>query len=224
MVRRDNHPRDVRDQHRSNRVNLDRKVSTGEREELISTKNLQKEANNLLERKIFRMMRKYYKSTFEGFAEPFNFKKLIRNDLTPDDLDSLIINFLKQELGVLIGCLDDNLLTLMMLCVKRIILADRSNKFYPATIGIDFSTTKNLFHKYSSKALYNFISIPTNSILLVHFYLKQGKDLIFAQNDVDQHKLFEKMVGLLSVAFTYLPPQFHSIYSEKNIQIIQLIT
>ena len=204
-------------------------VKDTEEEEVIDTCTVQQqtrkkstEFNHLLERKTFRMMRKYYKNTFEQFAIPFNYKNNVKT-MDPHEMDNLVGNYMREEFDFLLGMLAANEMHLMLTCLKRIILSDRFNKWERVTYGVDFTTSRNLFNKYSTKALNEFISIPPNSILLVHFYLKQGKKLSFCQNDVDKHKLERQMQWLVKEAFGFLPPQFVEVYSHQMWQIINFL-
>lgn len=200
-----------------------------ENEELInttSTKNQIKkkltEFNHLLERKTFRMMRKYYKNTFHDSVDAKIFKKKVKT-MTPEEMDNLVLNYMKTEFGFLVGLLAGNELIQMITWLKRIILSDRFNKCERVTYGMDFASTRSLFNKYSTRALNEFICIPCNSILLVHFYLKHGKNESYVQRDVDKQKLERQMQCLVKVAFNYLPPTFCEIYSHANWQIINFL-
>lgn len=180
------------------------------------------EFNHLLERKTFRMLRKYYKWTFEKFATPFQYKKKVKT-MSPEEMDQLVLSYMKVEFDFLIGLLAANELIQMITCLKRIILSDRFNKGERVTTRIDFTTTRNLFNKYSTRALNEFINIPANSILFIHFYLKEGRTLSHTQRDVDQQKLEKQMRCLIKVAFNYLPPNFREIYSHANWQLINFL-
>lgn len=131
-------------------------------------------------------------------------------------MDQLVLSYMKVEFDFLIGLLAANELIQMITCLKRIILSDRFNKGERVTTRIDFTTTRNLFNKYSTRALNEFINIPANSILFIHFYLKEGRTLSHTQRDVDQQKLEKQMRCLIKVAFNYLPPNFREIYSHAN--------
>jgi hypothetical protein len=189
---------------------------------IVRTRKKTTEFNHLLERKTFRMMRKYYKKSFERFASPYNYKTNVKI-MNPEEMDQLVIGYMKSEFDFLLGLLAGNELMQMAVCLKRIILSDRYNKGDRVTYGIDFTTVRNLFNRYSTKALNEFISIPVNSILIVHFYLKQGKILSFTQNDVDRQKLNHQMQWLIRVAFGYLPPNFVEVYSHQTCQLINFL-
>ena len=51
----------------------------------------------LLERKAFRMMRKYYKEQFEFYVEDPEYKKNLPN-MTAEELNALVYNFMEKEL------------------------------------------------------------------------------------------------------------------------------
>ena len=193
-----------------------------ENEELVNTSSTMRptrkkltEFNHLLERKTFRMLRKYYKNTFHSFVDPKIFKKKVKT-MTPQEMDQLVLSYMKTEFDFLVGLLHGNELIQMTECLKRIILSDRFNKCERVTYGMDFANTRSLFNKYSTRALNEFICIPCNSILLVHFFLKHGKNESYVQNDVDKQKLQRQMQCLVRVAFNYLPPSFVEIYSHAN--------
>ena len=200
-----------------------------EDEEMIDTKSSTKrvkkkstEERHLLERKTFRMLRKYYKSSFETFAEVYQYKSRVRI-MSSEEMDQLIIEYMKNEFDFLVGMLEGNELAHMIICLKRIILSDRSQKFERVSLGLDFSTTRTLFNKYSYKAFDEWIAIPTNSIILVHFYLKQGKKLCSLQKDVNEQMLETQMQSLIKHAFYYLPPVFVEIYSQPSCKIINFL-
>ena len=59
-------------------------------EEIDTTRQDKKkstEYNNILTRKLFRMLRKYFKSTFENFAAPFQYKTKIKI-MNPEEMDT----------------------------------------------------------------------------------------------------------------------------------------
>mmetsp|Transcript_7481 Transcript_7481/g.8499 ORF Transcript_7481/g.8499 Transcript_7481/m.8499 type:complete len:212 (+) Transcript_7481:602-1237(+) len=180
------------------------------------------EFNHLLERKTFRMLRKYFKTSFEKFAEIYQYKKRIRV-MPVAELDILIVEYIRKEFDFLAGLFAGNELSQIVMCLKRVILSDRYNKCEMATFNIDFTSTRKLFNKYSHKAFNEWIGIPTNSILLVHFYLKHGKDQSFLQKDVNKEKLLAQMQVLVRNAFSYLPPYFVEVYSHENCKIINFL-
>lgn len=206
-----------------------REENFGEVEEVIDTtsnatrsRKKTTEFNNILERKVFRALRKYYKNAFETFGAPQRYKKRVKT-MSPEEMDQMVLQYMKVEFDFLVGYLAGNELIQMITCLKRIILSDRYNKCERVTYGIDFTTTRNVFNKYSTKALNDFISIPTNSILLVHFFLKQGRQWIQRQNDVDMQKLERQFQCLVKIGFNHLPPSFVEIYSHANCQIINFL-
>jgi len=192
-------------------------------EEIITTnaqsKKKSTEFNNMLERKAFRMMRKYYKSTFESFAAPFQYKKNVRI-MNPEEMDSLVAKYMKIELNFLADLLAANEMFQMVTCLKRIILSDRYNKCERVTKDLDFTTTRNLFNKYCTRSLNEFISISSNSILFIHFYLKQGRLLVQTQQDVDKQRLEKQIQCVVKLAYHNLPPAFRELYNQAFPQML----
>jgi hypothetical protein len=99
-------------------------------EEIDTTRQDRKkstEYNNMLERKAFRMMRKYFKSTFETFAAPFQYKTRVKT-MNPEEMDTLVFQYIKREFEVLSDFMTANDLPHIILGIKQIILSDRFNK------------------------------------------------------------------------------------------------
>ena len=103
--------------------------------QLDVTKNKSTEYNNILHRKIFRMMRKYFKSTFENFAAPFQYKTKIKT-MNPEEMDSLVFQYIKREFDILSEFITASEIPMIILGLKQIILSDRYNKWDRATSGI----------------------------------------------------------------------------------------
>lgn len=128
----------------------------------------------LLQRKGFRLLRKYYKDKFEDFAALFDYKKRAKS-ITPNEISHIILKFIEHEFAAIIPMLTRNELTELQDCLKKIVLSDRSNKKEPMIAGIDFTVVRNLFGKYTGKNMKIFMKNPANSFLYTHFYLINGR-------------------------------------------------
>mmetsp|Transcript_13037 Transcript_13037/g.13026 ORF Transcript_13037/g.13026 Transcript_13037/m.13026 type:complete len:93 (-) Transcript_13037:1-279(-) len=82
------------------------------------------------------------------------------------------------------------------------------------TQGIDFNPVKNLLAKYTKSKMKAFLKDPINSFLYTHFYLINGKNSCYEQDDVDQDNFNTQMKKLLEESSNNLSPQIKSIYSE----------
>ena len=127
-----------------------------EDEEEINTSRQDKkkstEYNNMLDRKAFRMMRKYFKSTFENFAAPFQYKTKVRI-FSPEEMDNLVFQYIKREFDCLSEFMTANDLPQIIYGLKQIILSDRYNKGERVILGINFDLIRSLFNKYSKRNL-----------------------------------------------------------------------
>jgi len=176
------------------------------------------EFNHLLERKTFRMLRKYYKNSFEKFAAPINYKKKVKT-MTTNQMDQLVNDYIQHEFDFLTRFFTGNDLAQLIICLKRIILSDRYKKAEKVVLELDFANTRDLFNKYSRKARNEWLKLPTNSLLLVHFYLKQGKNQCYSQKDVNAEKLHHQMRFLVSLSFEHLHSCFVEIFSDESCKI-----
>lgn len=98
----------------------------------------------LLQRKGFRLLRKYYKEKFEDFASKFGYKKKVKK-ITPTEISEMIMKFIELEFSAVLSALTLSELAELQDCLKKVILSDRSNKNEPMIAGTDFTIVKNLF-------------------------------------------------------------------------------
>ena len=91
-------------------------------EEIDTTRQDKKkstEYNNILTRKLFRMLRKYFKSTFENFAAPFQYKTKIKI-MNPEEMDTLVFQYIKREFDILSEYFTASDLPMLILGLKQI--------------------------------------------------------------------------------------------------------
>lgn len=171
------------------------------------TKKKLTEFGYLLQRKGFRLMRKYYKEKFEDFGKAYDYKRRVKS-ITPNELSHMILKFIEFEFAKILPMLTSNEISLLLESLKQIVLSDRSNKKEPMIHGIDFSIVRNLFGKYTQKNMKLFMTDSANSFLYTHFYLINGRYECYKQSDVDQNNLNDQMKRLMLEAFKSL---FHSV-------------
>jgi hypothetical protein len=159
----------------------------------------------LLQRKGFRLMRKYYKEKFEHFAQSFDYKKRVKV-ISPGEMHQMITQFAHLEFGSILPVVSQAEYESLLESLKRIIFSDRSNKNEPMTKGIDFSVVRNLFGKYTQKIMKTFMKDPSHSFLYTHFYLINGRLASQEQSDVDKANFNEQMKKLMLEAFRSLFP------------------
>lgn len=171
------------------------------------------EFSYLLQRKGFRLMRKYYKEKFESFAEPYNYKKRVKS-ITPEEINEIILKFVQTEFSTILSQLTNDEFSNLLEKLKCVILSDRSNKREPMIDGIDFSVVKNLFGKYTQKTMKLFMKIPANSFLYTHFYLINGRSACYEQEDVDKDNFNAQMKKLMIEALRTLFPSVKPLYEK----------
>jgi hypothetical protein len=176
----------------------------------------------LLQRKGFRLMRKYYKERFETFAHSFDYKRRVKV-ISSGEINQIIMQFINSEFGTILPVLAQNEHEKLLDSLKVIIFSDRSNKNEPMTNGIDFSVCKNLFGKYTQKTMKIFMKDSANSFLYTHFYLINGRSACFDQKDVDQANYNEQMKKLMLEAFRNLfssvKPLYEKLYEQNSRKI-----
>lgn len=165
----------------------------------------------LLQRKGFRLMRKYYKEKFEDFAASFDYKKRIKV-ITPNEINAVVMKFIEVEFKMFLSILDSHEISLLREAMLKVVLSDRSKKKEPMTKGLDFAVVRNLFGKYTQKNMKIFMQDPANSFLYTHFYLIHGRNACFEQNDVDCANFNEQMKKLMLEAFKSLFPRVKPVY------------
>ena len=145
-----------------------------EKKDTKSSRKKLTEFGYLLQRKGFRLMRKYYKEKFEKYAQQFNYKKRVKK-ISSEELTKLMVQFAQIEFCSILPVIPGNEFSEIINNLKRIVLSDRSNKKEPMINGIDFSSVKNLLAKYTQKSMKKFLQVSSNSFLYTHFYLINGR-------------------------------------------------
>jgi hypothetical protein len=189
---------------------------------LKSSKKKLTEFGYLLQRKGFRLMRKYYKEKFEDFGQAFDYKKRVKS-ITPNEMSHIMMKFIEHEFSKILPILARSELTSLLESLKQVIFSDRSNKKEPLTRGIDFGVVRNLFGKYTQKNMKVFMSESANSFLYTHFYLINGRYECYKQSDVDQSNLNDQMKKLMLTAFKGLfltvKPIYETLYDQNSTKI-----
>lgn len=178
-----------------------------------TTKKKLTEFGYLLQRKGFRLMRKYYKEKFDTFAERFNYKKRVKV-ITPNEINHIIMDFLQTEFSTILPIINEDEVIELMNSLKLIILSDRSNKKEPMISGMDFSVVRNVFGKYTQKNMKLFMHDASNCFLYTHFYLINGRSACYEQTDVDQDNFNDQMRKLMFEAFKNLIPTVKPLYER----------
>lgn len=171
----------------------------------------------LLERKAFRMMRKYYKEKFEFNLDLADYKKRLPT-MKKSEIDSLIFTFMEQEFQFLSGLLSESKdYERTKDALKTIILCDRYRKKEWISENLNFTPLRNVLHKYNTRNLIELLSDAPYSFLYTHFFIINGKQSCEEQSDVDSDKLLQRMKHLMSEASNYLPKEintlFHDVYN-----------
>lgn len=167
----------------------------------------------LLERKAFRMMRKYYKEKYEFNIDLADYKKRLPT-MKKHEIDALVYKFMDEEFSFLAGLLTEKDFERTKDALKTIILCDRYKKKELISEGLDFATLRNVLHKYNTRNLIELISDASYSFLFTHFFLINGKKSAEEQADVDQDKLIQRMRHLMSESSNYLPKEINSLFEE----------
>lgn len=168
----------------------------------------------LLERKSFRMMRKYYKEKFEFEIEDPEYKKKLPK-MSTHEINTLVSDFMIQELGAILICLfSQNDLDRIRDALKTVIFCDRYAKKEAISAGLSFVPLRNVLHKYNTRNLIDFLSDASYSFLYTHFFLKEGKKAANEQSDNDVNKLLARMRHLMKESANYLPTEINKIFEE----------
>lgn len=182
----------------------------------------------LLQRKTFRMMKKYYKEKFENFSSKYKFKRKVK-EISREKWNDFFKEYVNQEQIFTFNAMKDNIeegdkVTAIERIVswgiieplQLLILWDRYRKLEKATEGMDFNASRSLLNHYNQKNLQQFLSSPANW-LLTALYLKracyvdssnptQHKDNEWLkQKDVDPQKLMKEMKFLYKSSLEKLP-------------------
>lgn len=194
-------------------------VETDENQNSKTIKKKLTEFGYLLQRKGFRLMRKYYKEKFEEFAKAFNYKKRVKV-ISPGEVNQILTQYIHSEFGTVLPVLSNSELNELLINLKCIVLSDRSNKKEPMIEGTDFTMVKNLFGKYTQKTMKAFMKDGANCFLYTHFYLIYGRSECYKQNDVDQVNFNEQMKKLMLEAFrnlfTSIKPLYYELYDSNS--------
>lgn len=111
-----------------NKVNCEEEIQIEEVKlsSSITKKKKLTEFGYLLQRKGFRLLRKYYKEKFENFAVQFKFKKRVKS-INPTEIDEMISKFMQVEFCSISQALSTSEQDELQDCLKKVILCDRSN-------------------------------------------------------------------------------------------------
>lgn len=158
----------------------------------------------LLERKAIRMMRRYFKESFEDFSTKYkykqNLKKLERSTIDRYFREYVYFEFSRNRIAIeVIG--SENILH----ALETIILCDRYNKNEKVTEGLDFDEIRNLLNKYNSKNLKEFFKNLSHALLFSHYYKLSSKADVSRQKHVDHTKLNKQMESLFKKSMESLP-------------------
>ncbi|CAI2370182.1 unnamed protein product [Moneuplotes crassus] len=183
----------------------------------------------LLQRKTFRMMKKFYKEKFENFSKKYKFKRKIK-EISREKCDQCFREYVQQEdifeFGGKRGCgeegsverIDGIVGESIVEAIQLLILCDRYKKAERATRGMDFTVCRSLLNHYNQKNLGEFLSSKANC-LITALYLKRAcfvdsSDPIrcetnecLKQKDVDPEKLMREMKLLFKSSIERLSPE-----------------
>ncbi|CAI2373913.1 unnamed protein product [Moneuplotes crassus] len=175
----------------------------------------------LLERKSFRMMRKYYKEKFEFDIEDPDYKKKLPK-MSAEEINTMVSEFMQKELGQILLCLlTESDYNRIRDALKTIIFCDRHKKKEDISEGLDFVPLRNVLHKYNTRNLIEFLSDASNSFLYTHFFLKDGKKSANEQSDNDAGKLLSRMRHLMKESLNYLPSEINEIFESIYASIFE---
>lgn len=167
----------------------------------------------LLERKAFRMMRKYYKEKFEFTVEDPDYKKNLPS-MTAEELNTLVCKFMEKELHSFCSLLTEKDYERTRDALKTIVLCDRYRKKERISEGLDFTPLRNVLHKYNTRNLIELLSDASYSFLFTHFFLMHGQKSSEEQEDVDREKLIQRMRHLMNEASNYLPSEINALFED----------
>jgi len=167
----------------------------------------------LLERKAFRMMRKYYKDKFEFTVDCKDYKKNLPI-MSLSEINHLISTFMMKELGSILIIVSQEDFCKIRDGLKTIIFCDRYLKKEQISNGLCFKSLRNVLHKYNSRNLHVFLSETAYSFLFTHFFLKNGKQSVGEQSDVDDVKLTQRMRHLMKEATRYIPDSISMLFEK----------
>ena len=169
----------------------------------------------LLERKALRMMRRYYKESFEEYASKYKYKqtlkKLDRSTVDQYFKEYVLVEFANNS-STLKAIGADNLIN----ALQVIILCDSYNKNERVTDGMDFDEIRNLLNKYNSKNLNSFFKTHAHSFLYSHYFRLSAANDVTNQGHVDQDKLKKQMESLFERSLDFLPDLIKSTVTQHT--------
>ena len=176
------------------------------------------EFSYLLERKAFRMMRKYYKEKFEFENDIDEYKKNLPL-MTSNEFNTHVCKFMETEFSLITKLLSKSEYEQLRDALKTIILCDRYNKKEKISEGLNFEIFRKVLHKYNTRNLNEYLSVPSNSFLYTHFFLIYGKKSSEEQEDVQKDKFMQSMRHLMKEASKFLKSNINSLFEEIYISI-----
>lgn len=169
----------------------------------------------LLERKAIRMMRRYYKESFEEFAKKYKYKQNLKR-LDRPTVDKYFRDYVKIEFAANKESLDVIGSEQMIVSLETIILCDRYNKNERITDGLNFDEIRNLLNKYNSKNLKDFFANISHAFLFSHYFKLNSKKDVLDQKHVDEEKLNKQMESLFKKSIASLPDSIKASFAGSD--------
>lgn len=169
----------------------------------------------LLERKALRMMRRYYKESFESYASKYKYKQNLKR-LERPQVDEYFREYVEVEFARNKATMTFIGKEQLVVALETIILCDRYNKNEKVTEGLDFDEIRNLLNKYNSKNLKEFFQNIAHSFLFSHYYRLSSEVDVKAQHHVDQEKLGKQMENLFKKSLKPLPDSIRSSVTQEE--------
>jgi len=164
------------------------------------------EYHYLLERKAIRMMRRYYKDTFEDYADKHKYKyKQNMKRMHRSAVDQYIVEYIDEEFKHFPKTKDYMGNQKIWVALETIILCDRYKKHEPLTEGLDFDEIRQLLNKYSTKLLKQFLENSIHCFLFIHYYNKSSMEDAHAQKHVSKQKLAGQMTKIYDMCRNNFP-------------------
>lgn len=98
-------------------VNSPKEIMQNNEKACNNSKKKLTEFNYLLQRKGFRLMRKYYKEKFESFAKAFDYKKRVKT-ISPGEINQIVAQFINVEFSSILSLLANNELEMLLVSLK----------------------------------------------------------------------------------------------------------
>lgn len=98
-------------------VNSPKEIMQNSEKACNNSKKKLTEFNYLLQRKGFRLMRKYYKEKFESFAKAFDYKKRVKT-ISPGEINQIVAQFINVEFSSILSLLANNELEMLLVSLK----------------------------------------------------------------------------------------------------------